>query len=82
MLFSFYFKVPVMSRQLKVGYQKTAIENHSCNQVVFLLVLWCHLILRKLHYYHCIPTNSLTSGKNYMPVDTKLYNYIILVFAK
>ena len=35
MLFSFYFKVPVMSRQLKVGYQKTAFENHSCNQVVF-----------------------------------------------
>ena len=30
------FKVPVMSRQLKVAYQTTAFENHGCNQVVYL----------------------------------------------
>ena len=36
------FKVPVMSRQLKVAYQTTAFENHSCDQVVFFT---CALVL-------------------------------------
>ena len=76
------FKVHVMSRQLKVAYETTAYENHSCNQVVFILALWCYFILRKLHFYQCIPANSLTSGTNYMSADTKLYDYIILVFTK
>ena len=36
------FKVHVMSRQLKVAYETTAFENHSCNQVVFYT---CTLVL-------------------------------------
>ena len=49
-------KVPVMSGQLKVTYQTTASENHSCNKL--FCSLWCHFILRKHHFYQCIPTNS------------------------
>ena len=69
-----------MSEQSKVAYQTTASENHSCDQVV--CSLWCHFILKKLHFYQCIPANSLTSGAGYLPADTKLCNYILLVFTK
>ena len=54
----------------------------AATKLFFILVLWCYFILRKLHFYQCFPANSLTSGTNYMPADTKRYDYIILVFTK
>ena len=69
-----------MSEQLKVAYQTTTSVNHSCNQVVYFTPVSFHL--RKLHFYQCIPANSLTSGANHLPADMKLYNYILLVFTE
>ena len=76
------FKVPVMARQLKVSQLKTIKENHSCDRVVFFT---CTLVL-----FHFKETSLLSVllcqlphfSTNYMPADTKLYDYIILLFTK
>ena len=70
----------MMSEQLRVRYQQLLFKITTATKLV--CSLWCHFILRKLHYYQCIPANSLTSGANYMPADTKLCDNILLVFIQ
>ena len=43
-------KDPVMSGQLKVTYQTTASENHSCNQVVLFTLVSFHFKETSLHF--------------------------------
>ena len=45
-------KVPVMSGQLKVTYQTTASENHSCNQVVLFTLVSFHFKKTSLLLVH------------------------------
>ena len=73
-----------MSGQSKVAYQTTVSENHSCDQVVLFTLVSFHFKETSLHFtpHQCIPANSLTLGANYLPTDTKLCNYILLVFTK
>ena len=45
-------KDPVMSGQLKVTYQTTASENHSCNQVVLFTLVSFHFKKTSLLLVH------------------------------
>ena len=73
-------KVPVMSGQLKVTYQTTASENHSCNQVVLFTLVSFHFKKTSLLSVH--PYQLSLQEHYYLPADMKLYNYILLVFTK